>query len=690
MAARYKELETQKNELVTRYDELETREEELKTRNDKLESNIGILTAQTAQADRQNRLLNAKLGDTQECYENLLGTIHSSRSWRLTAPLRFLSHAFKYASEAIKALSPRAIMQEKLQNKIDDTVEQKVDITVNPSAVDCRLSARIRTAAKIPSGPHGKLLISAVVVTDNAANTLIKCLGSLINSQVQPHEIIIVDNASTDGSASIANTLRPVFQKAGIRLVILSSSTNFGFGKAVNIGVKQSRGGHFLVINPDACLRFDALGYLTAPFLLSGENRIAVTEASHHPFEHPKYYDPCSLSPHWFSGCCFLISKKAFHQIGGFDENIFLYGEDVDLSWRLRLAGYRIVYVARAKVDHNDLTKRNAIELHSTISNFYLRGKYGQNLADSLLFLLSSQSGWRLSKVKNSLRAFHRGRKIGRHFRDGRFDDIIQFGDVDFGYETFRRRGHDVPSLSIQSAGEPKVSVVVRTHNRPKFLKRALLSLSNQTWNNLEVIVVEDKTEFAPGIIKTYFEPLDIKTFHTEGGRTHSLNIGIREYSGDYLMFLDDDDILYNDAIATLCGHALEKRCSFVYGGSLAFHTDNKIDGTLKYSYFQTFDRERLKIVNFIPMGCFLIKRDLANKTGYFDEKIEFLEDWDFLRRANAHERFFFVPKDVLIYTTPSTPMATEKRQSLLDSMYEYVTGKDTGNFKNPCQQTSS
>ena len=64
------------------------------------------------------------------------------------------------------------------------------------------------------------------------------------------------------------------------------------------------------------------------------------------PYEHPKIYDPVTQEAQWSSGAAFAIRCEVYERLGGFDEKIFMYGEDVDLSWRLRSFGYKIRYVA--------------------------------------------------------------------------------------------------------------------------------------------------------------------------------------------------------------------------------------------------------------------------------------------------------------------------------------------------------
>ncbi len=81
---------------------------------------------------------------------------------------------------------------------------------------------------------------------------------------------------------------------------------------------------------------------------------VGAAEARQIPIGHPKAYDPDSGETSWVTGACVMIARAAFERVGGFDDQYFpLYCDDVDLSWRLRLAGFRIVHIPSAAVFHD-------------------------------------------------------------------------------------------------------------------------------------------------------------------------------------------------------------------------------------------------------------------------------------------------------------------------------------------------
>ncbi len=158
---------------------------------------------------------------------------------------------------------------------------------------------------------------------------------------------------------------------------------NLGHGGGHNrLLALEGRSTHVLVINPDAQLAADALAMLA----LRVEPGIGIVEARQVPLEHPKPYAE-SGDTSWASGACLLISSEAFVAAGGFDSaSFFLHGDDVDLSWRVRLAGYRVVHEPRARVCHHkrlnpdgSLIASEAERFHSAVASVMLAHKFSRS-----------------------------------------------------------------------------------------------------------------------------------------------------------------------------------------------------------------------------------------------------------------------------------------------------------------------
>lgn len=106
-----------------------------------------------------------------------------------------------------------------------------------------------------------------------------------------------------------------------------------------------------LIVNPDVIADPAMVGELLLPF---SEPLVGVVEAKQLPIEHPKPYNPQTGETPWVTTACAMARREVFEQVGGFDaESFFLYCDDVDWSWRVRLAGYRLIFQPAAKVFHD-------------------------------------------------------------------------------------------------------------------------------------------------------------------------------------------------------------------------------------------------------------------------------------------------------------------------------------------------
>jgi hypothetical protein len=126
---------------------------------------------------------------------------------------------------------------------------------------------------------------------------------------------------------------------------------NLGHGGGQNRLAEDAAEDFLLVVNPDAVAEPLMVAELVRRFADPG---VAVVEARQVPVEHPKEYDPGTGATPWASMACAMLRLDAVRAVGLFDaESFFLHGDDVDLSWRMRLAGWSVVHQATARVFHD-------------------------------------------------------------------------------------------------------------------------------------------------------------------------------------------------------------------------------------------------------------------------------------------------------------------------------------------------
>ena len=206
--------------------------------------------------------------------------------------------------------------------------------------------------------------IDVLVILHNSKKFIPGLLSGLRRITV-PVTIYFLDNASTDETiAEILAALR----EFPIRSYVLRSRTNNGFARGMNLLSGQSKSEFIFMLNPDTEIEQGCLERLLDQ--ARSDPAIGICEARQQPREHHKIYDSQTGETTWCTGAAVLIRRRAFEEIGGFDERIFfMYCEDVDLSWKLWLRGRKCIYVPDAVVRH--YTQDIIPDKRRTLENYY-------------------------------------------------------------------------------------------------------------------------------------------------------------------------------------------------------------------------------------------------------------------------------------------------------------------------------
>jgi len=245
--------------------------------------------------------------------------------------------------------------------------------------------------------------ISVIIVNYNVKELLEQCIKSIFAASGKLSvEVIVVDNNSFDGSAEFIRQKFP----GDLRLKLIESPVNLGFAKANNLGAKEATGEYLLILNPDTILQEDTLdrslefykagkdiGALTCKLILpNGKLDLACRRSFPTPsvavyrilglsriFPKSKLFGKYNLTyldendtyeVDAIVGAYMLIKKDVYEKVKGFDEDYFMYGEDLDLCFRIKKAGYKIFYFPETSIIHykGESTKKSSI---SYVNNFY-------------------------------------------------------------------------------------------------------------------------------------------------------------------------------------------------------------------------------------------------------------------------------------------------------------------------------
>ncbi|MEM7015787.1 MAG: glycosyltransferase, partial [Pseudomonadota bacterium] len=190
--------------------------------------------------------------------------------------------------------------------------------------------------------------------------------------------------------------------------------------------------------------------------------------------------------------------------------------------------------------------------------------------------------------------------------------------------------------------------------NRPNLFKKALRSIAEQTWPAVEAVVVNDGgtdvSEVASNFKKKISNGVQLIQYDAAKGRSAAANQGIESAKGEWIAFLDDDDTLEVNGLASLARHISWDK-EFIYGQVLVMHMEPGKKRARKGDIWgDAFNADRLALENYIPICAFICKREHAMAAGRFDEKFDALEDWDFLFRLSQQVRFYYVSAIVANY----------------------------------------
>ena len=265
--------------------------------------------------------------------------------------------------------------------------------------------------------------LSVIIVNYNVKHFLEQCLFSVQKACLNiDAEIIVADNNSTDGSRAL---LEPAF--AGVKF--LWNSNNAGFAKANNQALAEAKGEFILFLNPDTILPEDSIENCLQFFKsnkMAGAVGIRMIDGTGKFLKESKRAFPSPLTSLYklagltmlfprskrfakyhlghlsenenhevdvLAGAFMMIPKKVLDEIGNFDEMFFMYGEDVDLSFRIQKAGYKNYYFSESTIIHfkGESTKRgslNYVRLFYKAMSLFVKKHYSGSKAGVFIFLI--------------------------------------------------------------------------------------------------------------------------------------------------------------------------------------------------------------------------------------------------------------------------------------------------------------
>lgn len=198
----------------------------------------------------------------------------------------------------------------------------------------------------------------------------------------------------------------------------------------------------------------------------------------------------------------------------------------------------------------------------------------------------------------------------------------------------------------------PLVSLIVRTKDRPKFLQQALSSIAAQIYHNIEVILVNDGgCDLDITALEKSLSPVSLFYIKNEvsQGRSVAANLALDNINGQYVGFLDDDDVLLTDHLTTLVTFLEQSDYLIAYTNVEEYQKyfdikTNSYHSKLLNTYSKDFQATELLFYNYIPFNALLFNARIFDEIR-LDVDLELYEDWDILIRLSLEHSFYHIDK---------------------------------------------
>jgi len=499
--------------------------------------------------------------------------------------------------------------------------------------------------------------LSVIIVTWNSANDIERCLSSLLaHSRMLTQEIIVVDNASKDGTPR-------VIQEKFEQIRLIGSQENLGFAQACNRGIEESRGQFLWLLNPDTELVNDAPSLLAQALVEKREAGIAgamlydgagLPTVSYGDFP-DWWYVVSRLFPmrrlfpdawlpqygrtpratekevrqvDWISGANLFFRREVLQRAGRLHPRFFAFFEDVDFCRRARHALFRSYLVPQSKVIHYGA--RSFSQRPKTAKHIFLESE----LLYFRRHLRHPDWARRLFLVKTSLtylEAVLTRKQERRAFLQQRL-------------ETLRRRLPTKGGFSIAShddrQSEIEFSIIIPVYNRARLLPRAVRSILEQrgvSLHRIEAVICDDGStdnprEVLEEMLGKAQEALPIQivwiSLAHSGFPGPVRNAGMAVARGRIIAFLDSDDRWLADHLRTMKG-AFDRNpeLGMVITGFRFSQLAYAADGRLIETYQKPPHTPRSIITD-----CVAIRRSVVSQMGGFGEE-DFAEDYYYWHR---------------------------------------------------------
>ena len=444
--------------------------------------------------------------------------------------------------------------------------------------------------AKRYSALEKKPTVSVVIPCFNQAQFLDEAVESVAAQTFTDWECIVVNDGSPDNTSEVAIKLIERYPDKCIRLL---EKQNGGLADARNYGIERARGTYILPLDSDDVLHPEMLKRTVE--VLESHLTIAIvyTDLVHFGAVQKHViageYDFQSLKCANQLNYCSLYRREVWEKVGGYNPNMTWGYEDWDFWIGAGERGYAAEHISEALLFYRVRSESMFVKA------------------------LEHDAELKAQIVLNHPKLYSEQERLWAREILGKFETL-----------------------------SPLVSVIVPTHNRPDMLKDAIQSILDQTFQNFEIIVVNDAGQDVTSVVQAFNSPKTVYLSHeTNKGLAAARNTGIRAARGKYIAYLDDDDIFYPEHLETVVTFLQKNGEKVAYTDAVRVHQRIDNDRYVTYKkdipYSIDFDYDRILYENFIPVLCIVHEKECLDVCGMFDETFCCLEDWELWLRMSRH-----------------------------------------------------
>jgi glycosyltransferase involved in cell wall biosynthesis/uncharacterized radical SAM superfamily protein len=472
-----------------------------------------------------------------------------------------------------------------LENKLYEFIDDRGLIYLRGHNERVKIFYGGRWDATTPFINLEKPKLSVVMSVYNGEEYVESAIKSILTQTYHNYEFVIVDDASTDDTRKILKKFDDP------RIKIIKNFKNIGLTKSLNKGILATKGKFIARMDADDI----SLPHRLEKQIYFLDNNVEYALVGSSYYRINANGETCELidvlnddkdikkglrTQNWFGHGSVMMRRDAILEAGGYDE-AFKYAQDYDLWLKLS--------------ENNKLANMEEPLYCWRCTESSITHKNGTEQRDYANFAIAESQ--------------KRANKIGDDQETGLL-----------------------------------ISVIVPTFNRPWMLKDSIKSILSQTYNNFEIVVVNDAGEDVSELLRK-FQDHRIKYIQHEKnkGLAAARNTGIKNASGQFIALLDDDDIFYPEHLEIAVKN-LGKEYPVIYTDAVRAtyercgNTHKLLKKNVPYSI--DFDRNKLLLGNISPVNCFVFDKNLAFEAGLFDETLSTLEDWEFWIRLSAQIPF--------------------------------------------------